>query len=526
MPGNRARHRTGAQDGRPALERLPVHRDGAVGGERALAHDHLHLAALEQSGQPAVQLLDDAGLAGVRRRPVRLGHDAVRQFHAVRAGVVHGAEDLGGVQQRLGRDAAAVQAGAADLLLLHQRHRQAGGRGVQRGGVAAGTAAEDDDVVVGHDPGPPVVWCENGCGAAHQALATFRMASAISAGCGITASSSGGLVGRRGVLRADPLDRLVQVPEGLLLDRRGDLRAVPHPHGRLVQHHRPRRLLHGVDDRLDVQRYQRPDVDDLDRDAFLVKLFGDLQALVHAGRVGDQGDVAAFPDHLGHPERDRIHGDRAGGLEPPVEVLVLQVQRRVVVPDRRDQQPGSIFRRPRHHDLDAGHVREVALHALRVAGPGPQPAAEGCPHRHRHRVAGPVVVLGQHVDDRVERAGDEVGELVLDHRPQPDQRGTGGQAGEPGLGDGGVHHPQRPELVQETLGHLEGAAVLADVLADEEDVGITIHLVIQRQTHRLQIRRLTRVSRHKRPPRPCSGPASDLRAPACARRWRTAARPS
>jgi len=104
--GDRARHGTGAQDGRSALERLPVHRDGAVGGERAFAHDHLHLAALEQAGEPAVQLLDDAGLAGVRRRPVQFGNDAVGQFHPVRASVVHGAEDLGGVQQGLGRDAA------------------------------------------------------------------------------------------------------------------------------------------------------------------------------------------------------------------------------------------------------------------------------------------------------------------------------------------------------------------------------------------------------------------------------------
>ena len=99
-----------------------------------------------------------AGLAGVRRRPVRFGNDAVGQFHPVRASVVHGAEDLGGVQQGLGRDAAPVQAGAADLLLLHQGHREAGGRGVERRGVATGAAAKYDDVVVGHDPGPLDSW--------------------------------------------------------------------------------------------------------------------------------------------------------------------------------------------------------------------------------------------------------------------------------------------------------------------------------------------------------------------------------
>ena len=136
--------------------------------------------------------------------------------------------------------------------------------------------------------------------------------------------------------------------------------------------------------------------------------------------------------------------------------------------------PGMTILRP-------GHVREVALHALAVRGPGPQPGAERRPHGDRHRVAGAPVVARQHVDDRVEGARDEVGELELHHRPQPDQRRARGQAGEPGLGDRGVHHAARAELVQEALRHLERAAELADVLADEEHVGVAVHLRVQRQ---------------------------------------------
>lgn len=162
-------------------------------------------APLEQTRQPAVQLLDDAGLAGVGRRPVRLGLEAVGQLHAVR-GMLDGAEDLGGMQQRLGRDAAPVQAGATDLLLLHQRDRQARRGRVQRRGVPAGTAAEHHDVEVGH------VRCPSEGVAGQRTLlgpppgremkrTTARVKPGRPpdgelAGCGMTAaSSSGGLVG-------------------------------------------------------------------------------------------------------------------------------------------------------------------------------------------------------------------------------------------------------------------------------------------------------------------------------------------
>ena len=55
--------------------------------------------------------------------------------------------DLGGVQQRLGGDAAAVQAGSPDLVLLDQRYALAEFGRAQRAGVPAAATAEHDDVV-------------------------------------------------------------------------------------------------------------------------------------------------------------------------------------------------------------------------------------------------------------------------------------------------------------------------------------------------------------------------------------------
>ena len=63
-----------------------------------------------------------------------------------RARLAGGVGDLGRVQQRLGRDAAAVQAGAPEQVLLDEGDGQPQLGGAQRAGVAAAASPEDDDV--------------------------------------------------------------------------------------------------------------------------------------------------------------------------------------------------------------------------------------------------------------------------------------------------------------------------------------------------------------------------------------------
>ena len=88
---------------------------------------------------------------GVR---VDAGHvDAVeRRAHPELRGLTRAVRDLRGVQQGLGRDAAHVQAGAAELALLHQPHLESELRGAQGARVAAGPGPEDEYVEVGHSP--------------------------------------------------------------------------------------------------------------------------------------------------------------------------------------------------------------------------------------------------------------------------------------------------------------------------------------------------------------------------------------
>jgi len=67
--------------------------------------------------------------------------------HPEGPGLVRVVGDLRRVQQRLGGDAAPVQARAADLVLFDERDLLAELGGPQRAGVAAAAATEDDDVI-------------------------------------------------------------------------------------------------------------------------------------------------------------------------------------------------------------------------------------------------------------------------------------------------------------------------------------------------------------------------------------------
>ncbi len=109
------------------------------------------LVGLEQRGDAAGELLHDAVLAGdhllhVDRR--RLEADAVLVEQ-----VAHVPELATGIEQRLGRDAAHPQAGAAErgLAVLAQRGVDAGDlhpqlRGADRGVVAGRAGTDDDDI--------------------------------------------------------------------------------------------------------------------------------------------------------------------------------------------------------------------------------------------------------------------------------------------------------------------------------------------------------------------------------------------
>ena len=117
-------------------------RDRLRAGELRLAHHDLDLVGLAQRSHAGGQLLDHRGAESLDLFPVDLhiGADDA-DVRAVGGGII----DFRGVEHGLGRHAAAVEAGAADLVLFDQGHLGAQLRGPDRRDIAAGAAAHHQD---------------------------------------------------------------------------------------------------------------------------------------------------------------------------------------------------------------------------------------------------------------------------------------------------------------------------------------------------------------------------------------------
>ena len=104
-------------------------------------------------------------------------------------------------------------------------------------------------------------------------------------------------------------------------------------------------------------------------------------------------------------------------------------------------------------------------------------AAAGSANDQRRGRAPAIVSLGNHVDDLVESAADEIHELELGDRTHAGERGAEGRAYDGGLRDGRVDNALRTEAIDEAVGDFESSAVDADVLAEAEDGGIALHFL-------------------------------------------------
>jgi hypothetical protein len=169
-------------------------------------------------------------------------------------------------------------------------------------------------------------------------------------------------------------------------------------------------------------------------------------------------------------------------------VLVLEVEDRVRVLNRLDEETLGVGRGRRADDLQAGDMREARFRVLGVERAARKAAAGGESHRDRDGRARPVALLGGHGDEVVPCTRDEVRELHLGDRAHAHHRGAGAAAHDRRLGKGRVDHAPRAELLLEALSHLEGAAVDAHVLADDEDALVALHLRAEPVGDRLQIR--------------------------------------
>ena len=125
---------------------IGLDRDHVGTGEAPVAIDHLHLAGLGQAREPAGELLDHRFLPAAQRVQVDLRS---REPDAVIGHFLGLGDHLRGMEQRLGGDAADIQADPAEIgILLDQHHLLAQVGGPEGGSIAARAGAEHDHLAV------------------------------------------------------------------------------------------------------------------------------------------------------------------------------------------------------------------------------------------------------------------------------------------------------------------------------------------------------------------------------------------
>src|SRR5881396_2197784 len=286
---------------------------------------------------------------------------------------------------------------------------------------------------------------------------------------------------QRHVVRRHPHDGAVQPREGLLVDARGDLARQATGARVLVYDEHLVGLLHRPHDRGVIHRQQRPEVEDFDRETVVLRqLVGRLERLPHRGPVSDDGQILplAGDPRLADGSEDLLLF-RQRLLDPAVQPFVLEVDDRIVVPDGGLDQALRVPRRGGIDDLQARRVKEGRLRVLRMERTAPHVAAARAAHHDRGRETGAVARGGDVVREHVVGAGDEVDELHLRHRAHAHVGRPGRRADDCRLRDRSVDDACLAELLREALRHLERAAVRPNVLTQDENARVALHLLPQ-----------------------------------------------
>jgi hypothetical protein len=120
------------------------------------------------------------------------------------------------------------------------------------------------------------------------------------------------------------------------------------------------------------------------------------------------------------------------------------------------------------------------LRGEQAAVPAGQPDGD----RYAGLAACHIAHLGRLIDDFVHGAGDEIEIHQLDHRPHAGHRGADSKADDARLGDRRFEDAAGKAFIN-ALGHGVWAAVHDDVFADDEDLVIALHLLVQGLAQRI-----------------------------------------
>src|SRR5690554_104468 len=294
-------------------------------------------------------------------------------------------------------------------------------------------------------------------------------------------------VGQRLIHRRHTLHRRVHIVEHFVLQPRSDLRPDVEHRQAFLDHDAAIRLLEALEHRLQIERAQPAQVNDLGLNAVLRQRLrrrgGPFQPLAE----GHDRHVVALA--LDVALADRQHEVRIiGDLRAPLEHgAVLDEQNRVVVTDRRLEHALRVVGRAGHRHVQTGEVREDHLGRVGVCRAELLAAAgRGADHqRNGELTIEHIAHFGGVVDDRVQRQKREVDRHDLRDGSQPGHRRADRRTRNHHLSDRGVAHAFLAELVQKAARHGVRAAPDADLFAQDEDALVALHFLAQGRAKRL-----------------------------------------
>ena len=251
----------------------------------------------------------------------------------------------------------------------------------------------------------------------------------------------------------------------------------------LFYDHHAMRFRDRIKDRFLVQRLDRPKIDDLGGDVFLLELSRDFKSERNRLRITNNRHVAAFPLHFRFAERnEQLFVRRLDHSLRAVEQFRFQNEHWIVITHSCFEQPFCVTRRGRRANFQAGHAGIEVFGRVRVRctelmrrsiGTAESDRDIKLPPRHCEHVRRVIHDLIESYERKAERH-------KLDNRPQADHRRTNTQARKSVLADGGVDDAPRSEALKQALTYLVGAVIFSDFLAHQKNVWIALQLFSQR----------------------------------------------
>jgi hypothetical protein len=174
-------------------------------------------------------------------------------------------------------------------------------------------------------------------------------------------------------------------------------------------------------------------------------------------------------------------------LEATIEVLVLEIEYRVLVADGRLEQSLRVVGRRGFDHFQTRRVHEEGFRVEGVERTAPDARARRPADDHRQTDALPVAAVRGVVGEHVEPAGNEVDELHFRDRAEAHHRRAAGGPDDGGFRNGRIDDAHVAEFFEQARRDLERPAVLGDVLADAEHVRVAPHFFKERLSNRFEV---------------------------------------